>query len=152
MTDTNTSIIIKHGTFITMDPALGVLRDCDILIEGNTITKIAPNITTDAASTPRTIDATNSLVSPGYIDGHHHLWQQLLRDWSLADYVVATRTCIGSLYTPADVYTATYAGAVDLPHHGVTTVVDHCHAVNTSAHADAAVAALAASRIRAAFC
>ncbi|KAL0253461.1 hypothetical protein SLS55_010440 [Diplodia seriata] len=139
-----------------MDPALGVLRDCDILIEGNTITKIAPNITISDASTPRTIDATNSLVSPGYIDGHHHLWQQLLRsvgsDWSLADYVVAMRTCFGSLYTPADVYTATYAGAIDLLHHGVTTVVDHCHAINTPAHADAAISALAASRIRAAFC
>lgn len=156
MTGRDTSIIIKHGTVISMDPALGVIRDCDILIEGNTIVKVEPNIAVEDQSTARTIDATNCLVSPGFVDGHHHLWQQLLRsvgsDWSLMDYALIMRTCFGSLYTPEDVYTANYAGAIDLLHNGITTVVDHCHILNSPAHTDAAIAALKNARIRGAFC
>ncbi|KAB2571630.1 5-methylthioadenosine/S-adenosylhomocysteine deaminase [Lasiodiplodia theobromae] len=153
MTD---SILIQHGTVISMDPGLGIMRDCDILIEGNTIVKVSPNITAPDSSTTRIIDATNCLVSPGYVDCHHHLWQQLLRsvgsDWSLMDYALIMRTCFGSLYTADDVYTANYAGAVDLLHNGITTVVDHCHILNSPSHADAAVRALKHARIRGAFC
>lgn len=148
------SILIQHGTVISMDPALGIMRDCDILIEGNTIVKVSPNIT--APPSARIIDATNCLVSPGYVDCHHHLWQQLLRsigsDWTLMDYALIMRTCFGSLYTADDVYTANYAGCVDLLHNGITTVVDHCHILNSPQHADAAVRALKHARIRGAFC
>ncbi|KAF4301063.1 Fumarylacetoacetase [Botryosphaeria dothidea] len=137
MTGRDTSIIIKHGTVISMDPALGVIRDCDILIEGNTIVKVETQYCC-------------------FVDSHHHLWQQLLRsvgsDWSLMDYALIMRTCFGSLYTPEDVYTANYAGAIDLLNNGITTVVDHCHILNSPAHTDAAIAALKNARIRGAFC
>lgn len=139
-----------------MDPALGTIRDCDILIEGNNIVKVQPDIVIADESATRTIDATNCLVSPGFVDGHHHLWQQLLRsvgsDWALMDYVLIMRACFGSLYTPEDVYTANYTAAIDLLHNGITTVVDHCHILNSPAHTDAAITALKAAHIRGAFC
>ncbi|KAH7055764.1 putative guanine deaminase [Macrophomina phaseolina] len=156
MTDNDSSILIKHGIVISMDPNLGIIRDCDVLIEGNTIVKVEPNIALEKQSATRIIDATNCIISPGYIDGHHHLWQQLLRsvgsDWSLMDYALIMRTCFGSIYDPDDVYTANYAGAIDLLHNGITTVVDHCHILNTPAHTDAAIEALKDAQIRGCFC
>lgn len=138
-----------------MDPAIGIRKSCDLLIEGNTITKVEPNIA-GFPSDAEVIDASASIICPGFLDLHHHMWQQLLRtvatDWSLLDYFTVIRNCYGSLFTPEDVYTSNHVACLDLFNHGVTTVVDHCHILNSPAHTDAAIKALKDSGIRGVFC
>ncbi|KAM6529854.1 hypothetical protein FALCPG4_007981 [Fusarium falciforme] len=74
------------------------------------------------------------------------MWQQMLRgvatDWSLLDYMISMRSVYGSLFTPEDVYLSTYVGALSLLNNGITSVLDHCHIINSPDHADAAVKAL----------
>lgn len=84
------------------------------------------------------------------------MWQHLLRgitvDWSLFGYSCHLRSVYGSLYTPLDVYFANYAAALSLLNNGVTTVLDHCHVINSPAHADTAVKGLKDAAIRGIFC
>jgi cytosine/adenosine deaminase-related metal-dependent hydrolase len=150
----SSAVLYKNATVVSMDPSIGIKNNCDVLIEGRVISKVEPNIT--APANAEVIDAGSSIICPGFLDLHHHMWQQLLRtvatDWSLIDYFTVIRHCYGSLFTPEDVYCSNYTACLDLFNHGVTTVVDHCHILNSPAHADAAIKALKDSHIRGVFC
>lgn len=153
---TQISTLFQNATVVSMDPAIGIQRGCDVLVEGNKITKVEQNIKVQDESRVETVDASTSIICPGFIDTHHHMWQQLLRsvatDWSLADYLAVIRNCYGSLFSPDDVYLSNHVACLDLFNHGITTVVDHCHILNSPAHADAAIKALKDAHIRGVFC
>ncbi|KAJ5950266.1 uncharacterized protein N7479_008679 [Penicillium vulpinum] len=153
----NSYIHIKGGTVISMEAPDGKpLYNCDILIENDRIKAIGQDLSLPTESNLSTIDAKNCIITPGFVDGHHHMWQHLLRgitvDWSLFGYACHLRSVYGSLYTPDDVYFANYAAALSLINNGVTTVLDHCHVLNSPAHADAAVKGLKDAAIRGTFC
>ncbi|KAL4948681.1 hypothetical protein BDW69DRAFT_203400 [Aspergillus filifer] len=152
-------ILIKGAIVLSISPPNQVLYDHDILVEDSYIKSVAPNLTLPTAgpgTTVTTIDARNCIVTPGFVNGHHHMWQHLLRgltaDWSLFGYACHLRTVYGSLYSPEDVRVSNYAAALSLLNNGVTTVLDHCHVVNSPEHADAAVAGLKEAGIRGTFC
>lgn len=141
---------------LSIDPDIGSPTNCDILISEDKIEAVGPNLAIPNNEPATTIDGTDCIVTPGFVDGHHHVWQHLLRgvavDWTLLDYCIEMRTLYGSLFTPEDVYLAQYAGALSLLSNGVTCVLDHCHIVNSPAHADAAVKGLKDAGIRGTFC
>jgi cytosine/adenosine deaminase-related metal-dependent hydrolase len=96
------------------------------------------------------------IVLPGFVDTHRHVWQTQLRtvatDWSLFDYFIRMRLVYASFYSAEDAYLGNLAGALEALDAGVTTIVDHCHIVNTPEHADEALRGLTEARIRALFC
>ncbi|KAH8690794.1 hypothetical protein BGW36DRAFT_306301 [Talaromyces proteolyticus] len=146
--------LIRNGTVVSMDPSIGVVENCDVLIEGSKIAKIGPNIVTgDEVSV---IDATNCIVSPGFVDTHRHTWQTQLRtitsNDTLFDYFVKVRNVYGSCYTPEDAYMGNYCGALESINSGITCLVDHCHIINSPAHSDAVVKGLKDAKIRGVFC
>ena len=149
----NRSVLIKNATVVTMDDALGVLHNCDILIEGDVIAKIGTTITSNDAEL---IDATTSIVCPGFIDTHRHTWQTQLRtvctDDSLADYFAHIRNTLAPCYTADDVYWGNYVGALESLNAGITYLVDHSHVNITPDHADAAVRGLRDAGIRGTYC
>lgn len=76
MTSTLTpeKILLKGGTLLTHEGArVKILKGYDLLIEGNKIRKINEDIT--APPNARIVDCKNKIISPGFIDTHHHLWQ-----------------------------------------------------------------------------
>jgi hypothetical protein len=81
--------LIKNGTIITVDPAIGDLAKGDLLVEDGRIAQVAPQI--DAGADAEVIDASDRLVLPGMVDTHRHTWQALFRnigsDWTLAHYL-----------------------------------------------------------------
>lgn len=135
-----------------MDPTLGDLERGDLLIDDGRIAAIAPSI--DAADAER-IDAAGSIVIPGLIDTHRHTWQSALRhrlgDEDFAGYGCAMLRGLGPLYTAEDVRIGTLLGAVAALESGTTTLLDWSHALNTPAHADAAIGALREAGIRSIF-
>jgi cytosine/adenosine deaminase-related metal-dependent hydrolase len=72
------SMLLQGGTILTHDEDDHVHAiQADILIEGNIITKIEKGI--NASTGTETIDCRDKILSPGFIDTHHHVWQTLLK-------------------------------------------------------------------------
>lgn len=146
-----TRILIRNATIVTMDAA-GVLQKADLLVIDDRIAEIAPAIHADDAEV---IDARGCIVIPGLINAHMHTWQTALRgvaaDWTLPEYFKKMHAGLATVFEPEDLHIATLVGALNQLNCGTTTLADWCHNNRTPAHNDAAVDALKASGIRAAF-
>jgi 5-methylthioadenosine/S-adenosylhomocysteine deaminase len=145
--------LIKGGTVITVDPALGdFFPTGDVLIEDGAIVEVARNIDAEDAEV---IDATDCLVLPGLVDTHRHTWQALFRnigsDWTLAHYFTGLHGTMSQLYRPEDTYAGNLIGTLEALDSGITTLLDWSHNLNTPAHSDAALDALVESGSRVVF-
>jgi cytosine/adenosine deaminase-related metal-dependent hydrolase len=144
--------LIRGGIVFSADRKIGDLPQGDVLIEDERIVAVAPQIPVDDA---QIIDATNTIVMPGLIDTHRHLWQSSIRqvaaDWTLGQYVENMLGKYGPTFRPEDVHVADLLGGLEALHGGVTTVMDWSHIMNSPEHADAAVSGLSDSGIRAVF-
>ncbi|MCA1443258.1 amidohydrolase family protein [Ensifer sp. IC4062] len=145
------AILIKGGTILSMDPKTGDHAQGDILVEGNLIQAIAPQI---EAADAEIIDAAGKIVIPGFVDTHRHAWEGQLRrvnsnSADLHDYLEGTHLSFATKYRPEDMYIGnllTSLGCIDA---GITTIIDNSHNSRSIDHARAAVEALRTSGIRA---
>ncbi|HEX6399900.1 MAG TPA: hypothetical protein VF108_05455, partial [Actinomycetota bacterium] len=69
--------LIHGGIVLTMDPAIGDLTPGDVLIEGDRIVEVSPRVDVGEAEV---IDAAGTIVLPGFVDTHRHIWEGLLRN------------------------------------------------------------------------
>ena len=72
-------------TFFTMDPSRRIIKNGSVLIEGQKIVDAALSHELRDAPADRTIDARGKLVTPGLINGHDHLYPQVMRGMFLDD-------------------------------------------------------------------
>ncbi|KAG2417508.1 hypothetical protein HFD88_008727 [Aspergillus terreus] len=148
---TNATILVPSGEG---SDYVRPLRQHSLLIEGNKISEIAPEITPLASDT-QVVDCTGKIISPGFIDTHHHMWQTQLKgrhaDQTLLEYM-PTGNFQQANYTPEDVYWGQLAGCLEALDAGTTTVVDHAHMNVSPAHSTNGLDATVASGIRSVFC
>ena len=79
-----TSILVKGGIIVTMDPRQRILSDHSILIDDGKFTAIAKtNEITRHSKVDETVDASDGIVMPGLICSHTHLYGILLRGATL---------------------------------------------------------------------
>src|SRR5258707_10777723 len=146
-------ILIKGGTVVSVDPAVGDFRVADVFIENNLIASVGHNLSAESAD--EVVNADGMIVLPGFVDSHRHLWQTGTRgdsmDQVFQDLIRTQWPRVAAHYTAQDVYDCTLSGAADALDRGVTTVLDWCHIVNTPEHAEANIRALRKSGIRAVF-
>ncbi|KAF3928799.1 hypothetical protein ABW21_db0207483 [Orbilia brochopaga] len=147
------SILLRGGTaLIHGKDDVVVAEKKDILIEGNKIKKIGNLL---EAGDAEVIDCTGKLISPGFVDTHHHVWQTQLKgrhaNQMLMEYM-PTGGIAAYTYQPEDILIGQLAGLLELVDAGVTTVVDHSHSVYSPEHANAALTATVRSGIRAIYC
>ena len=137
---------------LTLDRALGNHRQADVLIEGSTIKAVAPDIPVNDAYV---IDATDTIVMPGFVDTHRHIWEGILRniapDALLDDYFRDILGVLAPVYRPQDAYAGNLVSAYGAIDAGITTLLDWSHIQNTPEHTDASIAALRESGLRAVF-
>lgn len=135
-------ILIRNATILSMDPDIGDIPTGDILVKGETIAAVGRDLG-EAATDAEVIDASEMIAIPGFVDTHRHVWQTQLRsvatDWSLCDYTINMRATFASFYRPEDAYLGNLVGALEAINGGITSIVDHCHIINSSEHADAVV-------------
>src|SRR5438874_13220228 len=139
-------VVLRNGTVLTMDEGHRVLRGADVLIAGERIAGVGPNLSVPDGTVH--IDATDGIVMPGMIDTHRHMWQTAMRgygaDWTLTQYFVWYYLQWGKVFRPQDIYAGNLLSAIEALDAGVTTTVDWSHGLQTVEHADAAVDALEA--------
>jgi cytosine/adenosine deaminase-related metal-dependent hydrolase len=86
------AILLKGGVVLThgLNDEVIPLK-ADVLIENNIIAAIGPDVKGPVDAT--IIDCTDKIISPGFVDTHHHVWQSLLKgrhaNDSLLDYMLS---------------------------------------------------------------
>ena len=145
--------LIRGGSVVSLDAGIGDLPIGDVLIEDGKIAEVAASLEVGDAEV---IDASETIVLPGFIDTHRHVWQSAMRgvtaDWSLMDYFRGIRTRVAPAFRAEDMYAAQYAGALEALDAGVTTVVDYCHNLLTPDHAWESIRGLRDAGLRAVWC
>ena len=147
----NVRTLFKGGAVITMDALVPNLGTGDVLVEGDRIVAVGANIQTDGAEV---IDASGSIVMPGLIDAHHHMWLGVVRRMmpnvdDLMAYFDLIGRKMGLKYRPLDMHLSTKLTAVASLDAGITSIIDACHLSITPEHSDAALDALDEAGIRA---
>ncbi|WP_431993782.1 amidohydrolase family protein [Streptomyces albogriseolus] len=143
-------ILFTGATIVTMDPGLGVIDRGDLLVEGDTITAVGPDLGVGDAVV---VDATGTILGPGFVDTHRHAWEAQLRRImpdvdDLGGYVMSTLAGYATVYRPEDMYTGTRLAALTAIDSGITTMLDFSHNSRTREHSDAAIEALRDTGIR----
>jgi 5-methylthioadenosine/S-adenosylhomocysteine deaminase len=147
----NGRTLFKGGTIVTMDPKVPNLATGDVLVDGGRIAAVGVNLQVDGAEV---IDATGSIVMPGLVDAHHHMWLGVMRRMmpdvdDLFAYIGVVAETLGAHYRPLDMYVSTKLTAIASLDAGITTIIDACHSSRSPGHTDAALDALDDAGIRA---
>jgi cytosine/adenosine deaminase-related metal-dependent hydrolase len=147
-------IRIANGCVISMDPDVGDFENADVIIEGDTISQVGPDLETDHEQNSLTIDAEGFIVMPGFVDTHRHMWQGQLRrmipNVDISMYL-GLRNAFAVQYEPHDSYIGTLTTALGALFSGITCVQDYAHNTRSADHADAEIEALSEAGIRAVY-
>ena len=73
-------LVIGNATVITMNASREVLRDAEVVIQGDRIVRVGPRKRGGKTGLRRSIDAKGQLVLPGLIHSHLHACQTLCRN------------------------------------------------------------------------
>jgi 8-oxoguanine deaminase len=140
MNSTPETLVLIHDAevVVTMDARRREIRDGSVLVRGNRIEAvgdrdaIAQHLAAEPHARVTRIDARRSIVLPGLVNGHHHLYQTLTRsigtagglglfDWLKMLYPIWSRL------TPDAAYVSAKLGLSELILSGATTVADHLY-------------------------
>ncbi len=147
----NQYILLRGGTVVTMDPKVGDFVRADVLIQGKKIAAVTGELKKPPQA--QVIDATNTIVIPGFVDAHRHSWEGQLRriipNGGITTYMSTTHQGFARYYRPHDMYVGNLITALGCIDAGITTIIDNSHNSRSSAHSDAAIQALFDSGIRA---
>ena len=144
-------VLLRGAHVVSMDEGIGELTG-DVLVEDGVIAAVGSGL---EAGDAELVDLAGDIVMPGFVDTHRHTWQTPFRgvcaDWTLEEYFRGIRMTVSPNCSAEDVYAGNYVGALEALDAGVTTLLDFSHCNNTPEHADAALAGLRDSGIRATF-
>lgn len=144
-------VVIRDAYVLTMDPGLGDLDGGDVYVRDGVIVDVGKRLRPTGA---HYVDGHGTIVMPGLVETHWHLWTGLFR--SLAGdtpdraYFPLSQA-LGRAYTADDLALGTLLSAAEAIHGGITFVHDWCHNVHGPEFAEAALRALRRSGLRARF-
>jgi 5-methylthioadenosine/S-adenosylhomocysteine deaminase len=143
-------LTIRGAHVLTMDPQLGELERADVHLRGGKIVAVGPKL----GGGGETIDGRGSIVMPGMIDTHWHLWNTLYRSLAGSDPTsgyFALNLRNGPAFEPLDTFRGARLALADALNSGITTVHDWSHNIRGPAYADANLEAHQAVGLRARF-
>ncbi|HZP78696.1 MAG TPA: amidohydrolase family protein [Pseudolabrys sp.] len=144
------NILIRNAYVMTMDAA-GDIANGDVHVKDGAIVAVGSKL--DAPGAMR-IDGSGTIVLPGLVETHWHMWNTLLRSMSGDKPELGyfrTTAMLGKLFEPADMYQGTRLAAAEAINSGITHVHSWCHNIRTPAHAEMDLKALRESGLRARF-
>ncbi len=139
-------LILRGGCVLALGAKTSNLAEGDVLIEDERIAEVGRGL---RARDAEVVDATNTIVMPGFVDTHRHTWMSLFRNLGGAGGEAGvSATTFRDHYGPGDVYAATLIGLLGAIEAGITTVVDWCDLPLDGASSDAVLSAHADSGMR----
>jgi 5-methylthioadenosine/S-adenosylhomocysteine deaminase len=143
-------ILLRGGCVLTLGVRTPNYAQADVLIEDGVVAEVGSGLRSRDAEQ---VDATDTIVMPGFVDTHRHAWKSLLRNLgeSASSGEAAGEAAFGDRYQPEDVYAATLIGLLGAIEAGITTVVDWSDVQLDGGFADAALLAHADAGVRTVF-
>jgi 5-methylthioadenosine/S-adenosylhomocysteine deaminase len=142
-------LVIRNAYVLSMDAAVGEFARGDVHVRDGRIVEVSARADPPGASV---IDGTNSVVLPGLVETHWHLWTSLLRGMigpSPNQFYFPMSGALGRVFRPGDVYQGVRVSTIEAIYGGVTTVTDWSHNNQTRDHSEANLQAISDSGIRA---
>ena len=130
------TFVIRDAYVMTMDAELGDLPRGDVSVRDGRIVGVAPRL----RARGREIDGRSTVVLPGLIDTHWHLWTALHRSMansSPANGYFALNVRLGTQFRPEDIYQGARLALAEALNSGITTVHDWSHNIRGPEYADA---------------
>ena len=126
------SLLITNGRLVTLDEDDRFIENGSIYIEGNRIVDVG-EFAVGSYSADRTIDAGGSLVMPGLINAHHHLYSTFARGFTppgpqAQNFEENLKTLwwkLDAALDSEDVYYSALLAAMHAARAGCTTIIDH---------------------------
>jgi len=123
------SILIRHGTVLTVDAKDTIFRDGFVLIEGDRITQVGDMADLPPRAGDEEIDATEMLVLPGFVNAHAHFTDSLVRslgaDLPLLPWLEKLIWPFFSEARADDIRAGALLGSLEAIKSGTTTVVEN---------------------------
>jgi cytosine/adenosine deaminase-related metal-dependent hydrolase len=117
-------ILLRGGCVLTLGEKTSNFTQADILIDDGVVAEVGEGL---RAREAEPVDATDTVVMPGFVDTHRHAWRSLFRnlgDGGNAGGGETGASASGDDLSPEDVYAATLVGLLGAIEAGITTVVD----------------------------
>lgn len=146
-----TRILLRGGCVLTLGARTSNHPQADVLIDDGRLAEIGPGL---RARDAEVVDATDTIVMPGFVDAHRHAWRSLFRNLGAGTGIgapLAPAPDAGDRFRPEDVYAATLIGLLGAVEAGITTVVDWPDVRLDDASADSALRAHADAGLRTVF-
>jgi 5-methylthioadenosine/S-adenosylhomocysteine deaminase len=145
------NVVIRNAYVMTMERDVGDLKDADVHVNDGVIVAIGPGLSAPGATA---IDGRGTIVLPGLVETHWHMWNTLLRGMSgeKPEYgYFRTTATLGRVFEPNDMYQGTRLAAAEAINSGITFVHNWSHNIRTPEHARADLRALKESGLRGRF-
>jgi 5-methylthioadenosine/S-adenosylhomocysteine deaminase len=161
-------ILLRGGVVLSLDSKVGDFDRGDVLIDGKKIVEVAPTI---SAADAEIIECSGTIVMPGFVTTHHHMYETLQRSiipdgllagaWPQESYgsVVQNIWTAGRIadaanpnsvvwdlgrapYDPEDCYISQLVACLSEISEGITTGTDTSQSSHTPEHTDAMIKGL----------
>ena len=141
-------ILLRGGCVLTLGVKTQNFAQADVLIDDGRVAEVGPGL---RARDAELVDATDTIVMPGFVDTHRHAWKSLFRNLGESASAGAASADLAEHYRPEDLYAATLIGLLGAVEAGITTVVDWSDIPRDDASTDAALEAHADAGLRTVF-
>ena len=126
------SLLITNGHLVTLDEANRFIVNGSVYIEDNQIIEVAESSALKRTA-DRTIDAQGSIVMPGLINTHHHLYSTFARGFTppgpparnFEEILSSLWWKLDAVLDSEDVYYSGVLALMDAARAGCTTIIDH---------------------------
>ena len=137
-------LLIKNADVVlTMDDTRQELHGADIKVVGGMIAQVGHELPTDGCAV---FDASGTIVTPGLVNTHHHLYQTLTRAVPGAQDALLfgwlqTLYPIWGRFGPEEMYVSSIIGLAELALSGCTLTSDHLYLFPNGSRLDDTIAA-----------
>lgn len=140
------TFLIRGGYVVSMDDAIGNLREADVLVQNGVIVAVGPGLPSRGA---QVIDASRMIVLPGFVDTHWHVWNGLQRNLLAPGFeYFPAKTATAPHYTAEDFYNSDMLAYLEAINAGITTINNYAHNTRTTEHVEAELQAFTDAGVR----